>query len=46
MGGKEKWGDWKTGKRRGERGKVSTYIDGMLPSFLLNLACFAMSDIV
>ena len=29
MGGKEKWGDKKRGIRRGERGKVSTYIDGM-----------------
>ena len=29
MGGKEKWGDRKRGIRRGEWGKVSTYIDGM-----------------
>ena len=29
MGGKEKWENGKTGKRRGEQGKVSSYIDGM-----------------
>ena len=28
IGGKEEWEDGKMGKRRGERGKVSTYTNG------------------
>ena len=44
MGGNEKWG-WEEANKKRRNGE-STYIDGMLPSFLLIFACLPLSDIV
>ena len=39
-------GGWEKGIRRGQTGKVSTFIDSMRQSFLLNYACLPMHGTV
>ena len=42
MGGNEKWGEWKRGKRRGEQGKYRQHVTEFLTTFANAWYCMTM----